>query len=113
MNAAQALADAAARLAAAGVDEPARDAARLLAHVLGRAPLFPADIALSPAQAGAFAAAIDARAARRPVAQITGTRAFWNHSFHVTPDTLDPRPDTETLVEAALRKPWASVLDLG
>lgn len=112
-TAAAALADATALLAAAGVDDPARDAARLLAHVLGRTPLFPEDITLSPAQAGAFAQAVTARATRQPVAQITGRRAFWKHEFHVTPDTLDPRPDTETLIEAALRKPWASVLDLG
>lgn len=113
MNAAKALAGAVARLAQAGVDDPARDAARLLAHALGRPVHFPAEISLSPAQADTFAQAITARAKRQPVAQIIGSRAFWKHDFRVTPDTLDPRPDTETLVEAALSKRWNSVLDLG
>ena len=56
---------------------------------------------------------LDSRAARQPLSQITGRRAFWKHEFRVTPDTLDPRPETEALVAAALELPWASVLDLG
>ena len=60
-----------------------------------------------------YARLIDARAARQPVAQIVGRRAFWKHDFRVTRDTLDPRPETETLIEAALAEPFASVLDLG
>ncbi|TKW68457.1 MAG: peptide chain release factor N(5)-glutamine methyltransferase [Paracoccus denitrificans] len=56
---------------------------------------------------------LDARVQRQPLSQITGRRAFWKHDFRVTGDTLDPRPDTETLVEAALELPWQSVLDLG
>ena len=52
-----------------------------------------------------------------PVSRIRGTREFWGLTFEVTPATLDPRPDTETLVEAALalRKPPepACILDLG
>lgn len=110
------------RLAAAGVPDAARDATALFIHAL--------EVALGaqvkrhhlsahlsapapPALARVYEAAITARAARQPVAQITGRRAFWNHDFTVTRDTLDPRPETETLVEAALRLPWASVLDLG
>lgn len=53
-----------------------------------------------------------------PVSRILGRREFWGMEFVVTPDTLDPRPDTETLVEAALE--WARgrgkplrILDLG
>ncbi|WP_424970352.1 peptide chain release factor N(5)-glutamine methyltransferase [Dinoroseobacter sp. S76] len=57
--------------------------------------------------------AVDARVARQPVSQIIGTRAFWEHAFEVTPDVLDPRPDTETLVEAALSRPFDHVLDIG
>lgn len=58
------------------------------------------------------------RLAGEPVSRILGRREFWGMEFSVTPDTLDPRPDTETLVEAALA--WARgkagplrILDLG
>ncbi|HHY01774.1 MAG TPA: peptide chain release factor N(5)-glutamine methyltransferase, partial [Paracoccus sp.] len=50
---------------------------------------------------------------RQPVSQIIGRRAFWKHEFEVTRDTLDPRPETETLVAAALELPWDTLLDLG
>jgi release factor glutamine methyltransferase len=58
------------------------------------------------------------RAAREPLAQITGHREFWSLDFAVTADTLVPRPDTETLIEAALaafpaRAAVRRVLDLG
>ena len=39
------------------------------------------------------------RAAREPLSHLTGRREFWSLDFSVTSDTLDPRPDTETLVE--------------
>lgn len=55
---------------------------------------------------GAAAAALEAMAARRiagePVSRILGRRDFWSMTFDVTPDTLDPRADTETLIEAAV-----------
>jgi release factor glutamine methyltransferase len=53
------------------------------------------------------------RRARQPVAQITGRRLFWGHSFRVTRDVLDPRPETETLVAEALARPFLKMLDLG
>ncbi|MDO5621147.1 MAG: peptide chain release factor N(5)-glutamine methyltransferase [Paracoccus sp. (in: a-proteobacteria)] len=114
MTGAEALATAAARLAGAGVADPEGDARRLFLHVLGvpRHHLAQALTAPLPDPAG-FDAAITARAARQPVAQIIGRRAFWKHDFRVTRDTLDPRPDTETLVAAALDLPWRSLLDLG
>lgn len=103
-------------LRAAGVEDAPRDARLLLAHAMG----LPADRlvlhlpdALSPAQQAAFDAAIAARAARQPVAQILGERWFYGRAFKVTRDTLDPRPDTETLVAAALERPFLNVLDLG
>ncbi|WP_298433869.1 peptide chain release factor N(5)-glutamine methyltransferase [uncultured Jannaschia sp.] len=107
---AAALRAATARLAAAGIPDPQGDATRLLTHAAnGARP--PAD--LPPGTLGHFAAAIERRAAREPVSHITGRRAFWDHEFRVTPDVLDPRPDTETLVEAALAGPFDRVLDLG
>lgn len=117
MTPARALAEAVARLRAAGVADPARDARLLLAHALGVAPdrvvlLAPAD-PLPGAAAARFDAAVAARAARQPLSQITGRRAFHGRDFRVTRDVLDPRPETETLVEAALSAPFARVLDLG
>lgn len=111
-----ALADAVPGLRAAGIDDPARDARLLLAHAMrlapGRLPLH-LDDALSTEAARRFAAALAARRRRQPVSQITGTRLFWGHGFRVTPDVLDPRPETETLVAAALEAPFNRVLDLG
>ncbi|MCV6593168.1 MAG: peptide chain release factor N(5)-glutamine methyltransferase [Silicimonas sp.] len=60
-----------------------------------------------------FEAAVRARAERRPLSHITGRRAFWTHEFLVTPDVLDPRPETETLIECALKHPFERFLDLG
>ena len=108
MTAREALARAAAALRAAGVPEAARDAGRLLDHHAGR--LFPSDDV--PDLRG-FEALVARRARREPVSQITGRRAFWRHEFLVTRDVLDPRPETETLVAAALAAPFRQVLDLG
>ncbi|KNG92364.1 peptide chain release factor N(5)-glutamine methyltransferase [Pseudaestuariivita atlantica] len=116
MTAAQALAQAAARLAEAEVPDPARDARRLLAHAAGvdatRVTLM-APEPLPDTVAERFAHLVAQRAARRPVSHLTGAREFYGRRFQVTPQVLDPRPETETLVEAALALPFASVLDLG
>jgi release factor glutamine methyltransferase len=116
MIAQSALAPAVARLAAAGIEGPGRDARLLLAHALGvgadRLTLHLQD-EMTAAQQAAFDAALAARASRQPVAQITGRRLFWGLSFRVTPDTLDPRPETETLVAEALSHPFLKILDLG
>ncbi|AZL57502.1 peptide chain release factor N(5)-glutamine methyltransferase [Tabrizicola piscis] len=116
MTAQAALVAAVARLEAAGIDGPGRDARVLLAHALGvgadRLTLHLQD-AMTAAQGAAYEAALVARIARQPVAQIIGQRLFWGLSFRVTPDTLDPRPETETLVAAALERPFLKVLDLG
>lgn len=115
-TAAEALRAAIPVLAAAGIEDAPRDARLLLAHAMGIAPdrltLHLPD-PLDPAAAARLAAALAARAARQPVAQITGRRLFWGRPFQVTRATLDPRPETETLVAAALEQPFARVLDLG
>jgi release factor glutamine methyltransferase len=116
MTAAEALRAAIPRLTAAGVRDASRDARLLLAYAMGiaadRMTLHSADI-LSPDAARAFDAAVTARRARQPVSQITGQRLFWGRSFRVTPDVLDPRPETECLVAEALSHPFARMLDLG
>lgn len=113
---AEALRAALPRLRAAGVEDAPRDARALLAHALGVAPdrlIGAMGDALTPAQSAAYEAAIAARCARQPVAQITGQRLFWGRSFAVTQDTLDPRPETEILVAEALSAPFLKMLDLG
>lgn len=106
----------AARLRLAGIEGAARDADRILAAILGLEParLRGAESReLTGDEEARLEQDIAARAARRPVAQIVGFRDFYAHRFRVTRDTLDPRPETETLVAAALDLPWRSVLDLG
>lgn len=111
-----AVAKAIARLKAADVPSAATDARILLAHALGidrsRLTLALHD-SLSPEHAEMFDALIDARCKRQPVSQIIGSREFYGRDFRVTTDTLDPRPDTELLIDIALRTPFARVLDLG
>ena len=100
----------------AGIEDGARDARVLLAHALGighdRLTLKLQDEMTEP-QAALYDAALVARIARQPVAQITGRRLFWGLSFRVTRDVLDPRPETEILVAEALKVPFLKVLDLG
>lgn len=98
-------------LSGAGVDDPRGNARRLWAHVMPREP--------SEAEQGADAILlryqdlIRRRANRVPMSHLLGYRDFYKHRFVVTEDVLDPRPDTEALVEQALSGPFARVLDLG
>ncbi|MGC9420083.1 MAG: N5-glutamine methyltransferase family protein, partial [Rhodovulum sp.] len=116
MTGAEALAGATRRLNAAAIPDAPRDARRLLAHALGIEPgrltlVLPDPLA--PEAARRFEAAVVRRLAREPVSHITRSRAFYGREFHVTPAVLDPRPETETLIEAALAGPFDRVLDLG
>ena len=112
-----ALARATAALAVAGVPDSSRDARRLMAAALGEPPdrvTLVAAEALPPAAADAFERMVGERSRFRPVAQIVGRRLFWGREFVVTRAVLDPRPETEILVAAALAGPApATVLDLG
>ena len=102
---------------------PRVDAQMLLLHVLGRAGhdrawlLAHDDAALSPAQAEAFTSLTARRLAGEPVAYLTGRKAFYGLELAIDARVLDPRDDTETLVDWALEllppgRP-ARVLDLG
>jgi release factor glutamine methyltransferase len=100
------LADAIARCAAAGVPEPRADAEVLLAHALGtsRAGLVLAARQPMPAGAAArFAAMLARRERREPVAYVLGEWEFWSCALAVDRRVLIPRPETELLVETALR----------
>lgn len=102
------LAEARARLQAAAVDDPVGDARRLLAAALDPATDAPTLSGLSwsaplpEAARRRFQAMIDARAGRRPVSRILGRRAFFGHVFEISDAVLDPRPESESLVLAAL-----------
>ncbi|HVB68334.1 MAG TPA: peptide chain release factor N(5)-glutamine methyltransferase [Acetobacteraceae bacterium] len=107
------------RLAAAGVYQPRLDARLLLAAALGvPATALLGDLAAPVPATSAYAALIARRAAREPVALILGRREFWSLDLAASPATLVPRPESETLIEAAKvafagRAAPARVLDLG
>jgi len=98
-------------------DGSATDVRVLLAYALGiDRGLLGARLqnAATPEQVIRFKAAIAQRVQHQPVAQIIGVREFWGRNFAVTPDVLDPRPDTETLIEEVLKNGTATnILDLG
>ena len=98
--------DAAARtLAQAGVENPRLDAELLLAQAAGvtRASLFAGSIALDEETQRRFEALIGRRAGREPLAYITGHKEFYSLEFEVSPAVLVPRPETETIVDLALK----------
>jgi release factor glutamine methyltransferase len=102
---AQAFAATASRLRQAGIETPELDARVLLCHAAGlthETYIARAREALPADAAPRLQHAIARRLAREPAARITGTREFYGRSFILGKDTLDPRPDTETLIEAAL-----------
>lgn len=101
----RAVAQAADRLAAVGIDTARLDAQVLLGHVLGVSRtwlLAHPEVVLSPQEVTAFEPLIAARATRQPVAYLTGHREFYGLDFHVAPAVLVPRPETEHLVERAI-----------
>ncbi len=115
------LCDGGAALRAAGVEEPRREARLLLGHVLGRAAgMLTASSGESVAEplARRYRALVARRAGREPFAYLVGRRGFWTLDLAVTPDVLVPRPETETLIEAALawrpeRRLVRRLVDLG
>jgi release factor glutamine methyltransferase len=93
------------KLQESGVESPALDARRLLEAATGVSSL---DIISNP-DCVLEASALETldkfaqrRVAREPVSRILGMRLFYGREFQVTPDVLDPRPDTETLIDACL-----------
>jgi release factor glutamine methyltransferase len=90
-------------LADAGIDNPRMEARLLFAHALGIGRDQTLTASATPQQAAAFADLVARRAGREPFAYITGRKEFWSLDFAVGPGVLVPRPDTETLIEEALR----------
>jgi release factor glutamine methyltransferase len=112
---------AAAELAAAGFDETRRRARRLVAAALdvSTSEVFANLDRMIPAADSERIAELLARmVAHEPLSRILGVREFWGLDFALSPDTLDPRPQSETIVEAVLarhadRERAYRILDLG
>ena len=103
-----------------GVDNPRLDAEVLLSHILQQDRLYlyvHFDQPLSPDELSRYREYVRRRAARIPVAYITGEKEFFGLPFAVSPAVLVPRPETELLVEAAIKRlrerQAPRVLDLG
>ncbi len=100
-----------------GIDSASLDASLILSHVTGYDKtrlITHVDEMLSPDLLDRYNALIEKRIKGYPVAYILGYKEFWGLKLKVTEDTLIPRPDTETLVQAALDlKVEGPVLDLG
>jgi release factor glutamine methyltransferase len=109
------------RLRAGGIESAELDARVLLGYALGWEParvLAEPKDAVDPASRARLEDVVARRLSGEPVARIVGKKEFWSRAFAVSPDVLVPRPETETLVEAALdalpdRTSSWSVLDLG
>ena len=114
MTLAEALSSTVARLRAGGIPDPERDARRLVAHAAGlETSRLTVEATRQLDDPARLEDALAQRLKRQPVSQIVGFREFYGRRFMVTPDVLDPRPETETVIECALEEPFASVLDLG
>ncbi|MGE5546980.1 MAG: peptide chain release factor N(5)-glutamine methyltransferase [Solirubrobacterales bacterium] len=109
------------RLATAGIDTARMDARMLVAEAVGLEQtqvVSRPELELTAAEADRLEALAARRAAREPMSHVLGRRGFWTLTLKVTADTLAPRPDTETVVEAVLAarpdrlRPYR-VLDLG
>ncbi|MEJ6402204.1 peptide chain release factor N(5)-glutamine methyltransferase [Yoonia sp. 2307UL14-13] len=103
-------------LAEVGIAGAPHDARRLMAATLDVGPdrvTLHSQDALDDIQEAAFFASVYARAEGTPVSHLVGGREFFGRWFVVTEDVLDPRPETEILVQEALSETFLDVLDLG
>jgi len=111
--------EAIAALAHAGIESARLDAELLLAEACGasRGDMIAGASHVTEAQAQKFRAMVKRRSSREPIAYIIGRKEFFSLEFEVTPAVLIPRPETETIVDAALDyltvRPNARVLDIG
>jgi len=124
LTVAEALRRATAELRRAGIEGAGNDARRLLSVALGLSAaqvLARPERSLRPEEVKGFDHLIARRSTRAPVSRILGEREFYGRTFGISPATLDPRPDSETLIEATLElvalEGWCSralrILDVG
>ncbi|WP_306115892.1 MULTISPECIES: peptide chain release factor N(5)-glutamine methyltransferase [unclassified Roseovarius] len=112
MSEAEAIARGARLLAKHGIPDPQREA-----RLLWRAAFPRRHVDYEDATNGGMERLFDTLISRRcdlePMSHLLGYRDFYEHRFEISGDALDPRPETETLVIAALEVPFSDVLDLG
>ena len=116
-----ALKEAVVLMKAAGLDTPVLDARLIVQHALGISwdtLYLKDDQPLGAEEKARLESELSRRAAHEPVSRIVGRRHFWTLDLAVSPDTLDPRPDTESLIEAVIqaipeRTTPLRILDLG
>jgi release factor glutamine methyltransferase len=108
------------RLRASGLETPELDARLLVGHALGldhRALTVESARVLTRPETDRLGADVARRLRREPVARIVGRKEFWSLPLRITPAVLVPRPETETVVEAALavvvRTSAARIADIG
>lgn len=107
------------RLSTAGIESPRLEARIILASVLNcdSGDVCGREYELTAAQYNRLEEIVARRSRREPLDKILESKDFYKYNFKVNKDVLSPRPDTEILVEAAIKLAWqnkfSSVLDLG
>jgi len=110
------LADIAVKLSRSGIEGAARDA-RILAAFALEIPISELSLKINEQVSEKIIAELEKlilrRIDREPISKILGRREFWGRSFSINENVLDPRGDTETLIDFVIEKPVKSVLELG
>ena len=110
------LANTANKLSESGIEGAARDARILTAYAL-QIPISELSLKISQQVSEKIIVKLEKlilrRINREPISKILGRRDFWGRTFSINENVLDPRGDTETLIEFVIEKPVKSVLELG
>jgi len=110
------LADTANKLSESGIEGAARDARILTAYAV-QIPISELSLKINEQVSGEITSKLEKlilrRIHREPISKILGRREFWGRTFSINENVLDPRGDTETLIEFVIEKPVKSVLELG
>jgi len=110
------LANTANKLSESGIEGAARDARILTAYAL-QIPISELSLKINEQVSGEITSKLEKlilrRIHREPISKILGRREFWGRTFSINENVLDPRGDTETLIEFVIEKPVKSVLELG
>jgi len=110
------LADTAIKLSESGIEGASRDARILTAYTL-QIPVSELSLKINEQVSGKITSKLEKlilrRINREPISKILGRREFWGRTFSINENVLDPRGDTETLIDFVIEKPVKSVLELG
>ena len=110
------LADTAFKLSHSGIESAARDARVLTAYAL-EVPISDLSLKINDKVSSNIISKLEKlilrRINREPISKILGRREFWGRTFSINKNVLDPRGDTETLIDYVIEKPVKTVLELG